>query len=207
MKRFGSVLKRSGAILGAALLLGAMGAATLAAEADKTDNAEQADDGKMKIGFVDFDRVIAKSTKIRDMVGGIETKAREYQDRIDRNRGALQRLAGDLAKQKSVLSEAEVVTRAEDIKQLSSETEDLEYQLEKLLRNSRRETLNPALEEAIEVVAKIGKDEGYDLILRGDMILFASRRIDLTDRVIEVLDAPADTATPAPGTKAAAIEE
>ncbi len=106
-----------------------------------------------------------------------------------------------------MLSETEVAARTDDIKQLNSETEDLEYQLEKLLRNSRRETLNPALGEAIDVVAKIGKEDNYDLILRGDSILFASRRIDLTARVIEALDNPADAATGAAKPKAAAIEE
>ena len=45
------------------------------------------------------------------------------------------------------------------------------------------------VERANKVVKQIYESEKYDLILQGDVVIFASARIDITDKVIKALNA------------------
>lgn len=142
----------------------------------------------LKVGFVDLDQVIRQSRYIRGVVGAIDKQAREIQSRIDQNMGKYQRMAAELQKQRSVLSDQQVDEREKELKELRSQTQDLGYELDKLLKESKTDALNPALEKAMDAVKAIGKDEGYDLILTGENVLFAAKSVNLTDRVVERLD-------------------
>lgn len=148
----------------------------------------------LKIGFVNLESVIRQSRYIRGEVAEIEAKARGIQDDIDQATGRYRRLAQLLEEQRSILSEKEVSERRNDILQLRSKIEDLRYELDKLLRHSREAALDPAVQRALKIVEEIGKRDKYDLILHGDTILFAAQRIDLTETVIEQLDANLPTA-------------
>ncbi|MCX7044486.1 MAG: OmpH family outer membrane protein [Candidatus Sumerlaeota bacterium] len=166
----------------------------------------------LKVGFVDFDRVVKESKYIKGMVATLNTEARLYQEKIDAGTGKYERLARQLAEQKSVLTQQQQDERLDELKKLKSDIEDLRYTLDKMLRDSRDKSLNPALEKAVQAVEKIGRTEGYDLILNGESVLYAIKTINLTDRVIEDLDkstASGETKKPEAGgdTKKPAIDK
>ena len=158
----------------------------------------------LKIGFVDFDRVVRESQSIKATVASISSEARRLQDKIDQNAGKYQRQAQLLEEQKSVLTKEQLEARKEELRALKSETEDLRYQMDKLLRDSKTDKLNPALEQAMKVVQRIGKAENYDLIVNGESVLFAAKPMDLTAKVIaeidrETLGQPAQAPAVTPG--------
>ena len=59
-------------------------------------------------------------------------------------------------------------------KEIQQKTQDMERQISAGL---------------IKVIQKMGSDEGYSLILEGSMLPYASKAIDITDRVIKAYDA------------------
>ena len=57
------------------------------------------------------------------------------------------------------------------------------------MNQRRNEELASVVERANKVVKQIYDSEKYDLILQGDVVIFASQRVDITDKVIKALNA------------------
>ena len=150
-----------------------------------------------RMAFVDFDRVARTARPFRVMVDAINEAAREYQERIDLNTGRYRRMALNLEEQRPYMTDAEIEARREELRRLRSQTEDLSYERERLIRNSRTETLHPVLEQAMAVVEQLGRAGGYAVVLTGDAVLFAAQDMDMTPAVVAALDSEAGAQTPA----------
>lgn len=180
------------------------GAAPAAASVPSTEAPAR----PMKIGFVDMDVVFQDSKAVQEQIGRVEDRLDATKKEIDRKMSEYNRLRDGLERQDSVLTDEEKTSRRRRIQELKTEVEDLQYEANKQLRQSESGVVEPVLDAVMATVQQIAKREGYDLVLRGEMVLYGVQSIDLTDRLIRELDSkPLVLPTPAPGSENATTSD
>lgn len=144
----------------------------------------------IKIGYVNLQRALNESEAGKNAKKQMEALIASKQKGINDKEKEIDRLKTELDRQKTVLS-AEAKKKKED----TLEREMRDYQ--RLLRDSQEEVQKKEMELTSEiirelrtVVSKIGKDEGYTMILEQaeGIMLYGSPAVDLTDKVIKIIN-------------------
>lgn len=144
-----------------------------------------------RVGFVDIELVIENSAALRKALDAIDKTLAADQRRIQELEAQFRRERFDLDRQDRVLSP---ISRDERRAALSALQEDIDrkrFDLDQELR-SRERQIEPVLELIMTVVAEVARRDGYDVILRGEVVIYGQPSADLTDRIISELDARAD---------------
>lgn len=159
----------------------------------------------MKVGFVDVKAVATRSSTVQSAVKGAEDKLRAKQEEMEIHIRDFRSAKNDLETQKSVLSEEESRKKQQKIEDLRDKIDQMQSQIDKELRRTESDVMGPAVDRIIAAVKKIGKEQGYDLILTQDIVIYGSESHDLTPQVVQVLDAApepkAEEPAPAPPAK------
>jgi outer membrane protein len=84
------------------------------------------------------------------------------------------------------MTDADRRTKERDLANQSRDLQRMQREFREDLNLRRNEELAGIQERANKVIQQIAADEKYDLILQ-DPVVYASKRIDITDRVIQAL--------------------
>ena len=144
---------------------------------------------EMKIGFVNSDRVLREATVAKAAQTRLEAEFSKRQKEGEDAANKLKTAADKLDKDAPTLSEAERNRRQRDLVEQDRELQRKRREFQEDLNQRRNEELASVVERANKVVKAIYETEKYDLILQGDVVIFASARIDITDKVIKALNA------------------
>jgi outer membrane protein len=158
----------------------------------------QAQERQLKIGYVDLDRVAELSSTIRQSADRLEQELLEHQKSIDQKREEQKRLKTTLELQETILTQEQVEQRKKELQTLTSEIDDLEYRLNKTLRKSEKEFIEPTFNRIMKAIENVSKAEGYDLVIRSDAVLYGRQVYDLTPKVILQLDTTAADVSTSP---------
>lgn len=147
---------------------------------------------ELKIGYVNSERVLreaeaAKSAQVR-LEAEFGKRDKELGDQVTK----LQAAAAKLEKDAPTLSEAERSRRQRELVDQDREITRKRRELQEDLNQRRNTELAAIVERANKVIKQIFDGEKYDVILQE--VVFASNRVDITDKVIKALNA-------APGAK------
>jgi outer membrane protein len=156
---------------------------------------------ELKIGFVNSDRVLREATLAKAAQTRLETEFSKRQKEGEDAASKLKTAADKLDKDAPTLSEAERNRRQRELVDQDRELQRKRREFQEDLNQRKNEELASVVERANKVVKQIYDTEKFDLILQGDVVIFASARIDITDKVIKSLNAQGATApapTPAP---------
>ena len=144
---------------------------------------------EMKVGFVNSDRVLREATVAKAAQTRLEAEFSKRQKEGEDAAAKLKTAADKLDKDAPTLSEAERNRRQRDLVEQDRELQRKRREFQEDLNQRRNEELASVVERANKVVKSIYETEKYDLILQGDVVIFASARIDITDKVIKALNA------------------
>jgi len=156
----------------------------------------------IRIAYVDLDRVAADSQMVRNRVSDVERQLADRQKDLKAKVEELKKLNLQLTQQESVLTPAQSNQIKERIKSLRDEVDRLQYESDRILNNTSRDIIEPVLDLVLAAVERVAKANRIDLVMRGDLVLFASDRVDLTEYVIRELDRTGAATTNAPITPA-----
>lgn len=145
--------------------------------------------GAMKIGFVDVDKITEKSEFVRALLGELEKDIRSKSDALQRQKAEYTRMQEEIERKRPVLKDEQIEEMIQSVRKMRVGIDDAEYELNRLLREAERDRMGPALNRILRTIEQLGKGEGYDLILRGEVVLYGAPQVNLTQRVIDVLDA------------------
>jgi len=141
-----------------------------------------------KIGFVNTERVLRESTPAvaaqKKLEAEFSKREKELQDVASRMRGLSERLERD----GSVMAESERVKRQRDITDMERDLQRRQREFREDLNQRRNEELAGVVEMANRAIRQIAESEKYDIIFQE--AVFASPRIDITDKVIKALNEP-----------------
>lgn len=142
----------------------------------------------VKFGAVDIQKVLNESSSGKQAKINLEELIKSKQSVIDEKGRAIEKLKAELEKQSSVLSAEARKNKEDEMEKLVREYQRLVQDSQTEVKKKEDELTSVILKEIHEIIEKIGKSEGYTLILEQGMILYSDKSIDLTDEVIKKYD-------------------
>lgn len=140
---------------------------------------------KIKIGFIDIQRVIRESQAGKRASERFQAQIKKAEADINKERQDLERLKADIEKKGPLLKdeerrgmEAEFQRRQVSLQRaLSDQQQDLQQK--------NNEMMSDILKDLEQIVNEVGKAEKFTLILERSQILYSDQAIDITSKVIE----------------------
>jgi len=139
-----------------------------------------------KIGFVNLDRILRDAAPAQRAQKKIEGEFSKREQELAKLAEQLKRMQETLEKNAMTMSETDRRNRERDFGEMNREFQRKQREFREDLNQRRNEELSGILERANRVVRQIAESEKYDVILQE--AVYASPRIDITDKVIRALD-------------------
>ena len=145
----------------------------------------------LKIAYVDIQKAVNESNAGKDAKKLITKDVEKFQGQIADKQKVLQTMKESLEKQAPMLNPDARATREKEyqnkLREFQRWGEDTQNEI-----NQKRMEMERNISIGLQkVIQKVGADEGYTLILEKNesIVLFVSRALDITDRVIKAYDA------------------
>ena len=142
---------------------------------------------ELKIGYVNSERVLREAAPAKAAQARMEADFSKREKALVDQGERLKAAADKLDKDAPTLSEAEKSRRQRDLVEQERDLQRKRREFQEDLTQRRNEELASVVERANRVIKQIFDSEKYDLILQD--VVFASSRVDITDKVIKALNA------------------
>jgi outer membrane protein len=140
-----------------------------------------------KIGFVNTQRVLSESQPAARAQKRIEAEFRKRDQELARIAGELKRMQDDIDKNSVTMGDSARRTKEREFAELNRDFQRKQREFREDLNQRRNEELAQVIEQANRIIRQIAEQESFDIIFQD--AVFASKRIDITDKVIKALDA------------------
>ncbi|VAX31888.1 Outer membrane protein H precursor [hydrothermal vent metagenome] len=141
---------------------------------------------ELKIGYVNLQKALNESEGGRKAKADLDEIIKAKQVVIDKKGKELEKLKADLDKQSALLSEDAKKAKQEDLDRRMRDFQRFVQDAQAEVKKRESEFTNELLKDLRKIIAAIGKEEHYTLILERveGFILYADKSIDLTGKVI-----------------------
>jgi outer membrane protein len=138
-----------------------------------------------KIGFVDRERILRESGAAKRAQAKLKKEFATREAELDKMEKQGRDLEATLQKESVTLPEAERSARERQLAQLTRDFKRMQRELREDQTLRSNEELVSLQERANKIINEIAEKEKFDLIVQE--AVFASSRIDITDKVIKAL--------------------
>jgi outer membrane protein len=142
--------------------------------------------GEYKIGFVNTERLFREAAPAKRAQQKLEKEFAGRDADIQKLSKDVRDLQTQLEKDGVTMPEGERRNKERDLANMTRDLQRLQREFREDLNLRRNEELAAVQERANRVIQQIAELEKFDLILQ-DPVVFASTRIDITDKVIKAL--------------------
>jgi outer membrane protein len=139
-----------------------------------------------KIGFVNTERLFREAAPAKRAQSKLEKEFALRDADIQKVSKQVRDLQAALEKDGVTLSETDRRNKERDLANLTRDLQRSQREFREDLNLRRNEELASVQERANKVIQQIAEAEKFDLILQ-DPVVYASQRIDITDKVIKAL--------------------
>ncbi len=139
-----------------------------------------------KIGFVNTERLFREAAPAKRAQQKLEKEFAARDADIQRLSKQVRDLQALLDKDGATMADADRRNKERDLVNQSRDLQRMQREAREDQNLRRNEELGSLQERANKVIQQIAADEKFDLILQ-DPVVFASPRIDITDKVIKAL--------------------
>ena len=139
-----------------------------------------------RIGFVNTERVLRDSAPAIRAQTKLKAEFQKREEEITRLEEQLKRHQAELEKNAVTMKEDQRRTRERDLGELNRDYQRKLRELREDSNQRRNEELAQVIETANRVIRQIAEQEKFDIIFQD--AVYASSRIDITDKVIKALD-------------------
>jgi outer membrane protein len=145
----------------------------------------------LKIAYVDIQRAVNESNAGKDAKKVITKDVEKFQRLIADKQKELQTMKESFEKQALMLTQDARANKEKEYQNKLREFQRWGEDSQNEINQKRMEMERNISIGLLKVIQKVGADEGYTLILdkNENIVLFASKAIDVTDRVIKAYDA------------------
>jgi outer membrane protein len=141
---------------------------------------------ELKIGYVNSDRVLRDAAPAKAAQAKLETEFGKREKDLNDAATKLKTAADKLDKDAPTLSETVRAQRQRELVEQDRDIQRKRREFQEDLTQRKNEELSAVVERANKVIKQIYETEKYDLVLQD--AVFASSRIDITDKVIKALN-------------------
>jgi outer membrane protein len=142
---------------------------------------------ELKIGYVNSERVLREATSAKAALARMEADFSKRDKDLIAQAAALKAAADKLEKDAPTLSDSERNRRQRELVEQERDLQRKRREFQEDLNQRRNEETAGIVERANKVIKQIFESEKYDLILQD--VVFASPRVDITEKVIKSLNA------------------
>jgi outer membrane protein len=142
---------------------------------------------ELKIGYVNSDRVLRDAAPAKAAQSKLEAEFSKRDKELNDAALRLKAAADRFEKDQPTLAESERGRRQRDLVEQERDLQRKRREFQEDLTQRKNEELSSVVERANRVIKQIYEQEKYDLILQD--AVFASQRVDITDKVIRALNA------------------
>jgi outer membrane protein len=139
-----------------------------------------------KIGFINSERLFREAAPAKRAQQKLEKEFAGRDAEIQKLSKQVRDLQAQLEKDGVTMAEADRRAKERDLANMSRDLQRMQREFREDLNLRRNEELTAVQERANKVIQQIALDEKFDLIIQ-DPVIYASPRIDITDRVIKAL--------------------
>ena len=140
---------------------------------------------ELKIGFVNQERILRESSPAKRAQDKLDKEFAPRRAELDRMEKQGRELESTLQKESVTLPEADRVAKERQLAQLARDVQRMQREFREDVNLRRNEELASLQERANKVISGIAEKEKFDLIFQE--AVFASAKIDITDKVIKAL--------------------
>jgi len=168
----------------------------------------------LRIGTLDLTRIARESKYVDARMSGTQDEMRGLASQVELKVQELRRGQEALERQRTLLEPTQIEARTAELRRQRDELEELQFKARRLARETENSIIEPVLRDIMDLARAHAEREGYDIVLRADVVIFSSSRADMTTSLIAELDsrvgpdgkllepiatpAPAASATPSP---------
>ncbi len=139
-----------------------------------------------KIGFVNLDRILRDAAPAVRAQKKLEAEFAKREQELSKMADQLKRLQETLEKGALTMTESDRTKREREFGELQRDFQRKQRETREDFNQRRNEELSGILERANRVVRQIAEAEKFDIIFQE--AVFASPRIDITEKVIRALE-------------------
>jgi outer membrane protein len=160
---------------------------------------------EMRIAVVDSQRAVVETEDGLRMQATLKKIFDERQRELDQKQNELQKERAELEKQRTTMKPEVLQARAEKWQVEAQTVQQMFMEYNRELQRKQNELMQPILAQAMTVVQRLAKAEGFSMVIDKQAVPYVQADFDLTDKVIKaynegsgVAPAAAPTAKPAP---------
>lgn len=152
--------------------------------------AEAAVPDTKKIALVDLQRVLLETSQGKTAKADLEKAVAKSTAKLERKAADLQKQYEDLKAKATLLSEAELYKRQQDLMLAEQELQQLYVEAQEDLAKKEGLLMEKIYKNASTIVNQLAKDEGIQIVLvRSELtVLHANPQLDITNKVIVAYD-------------------
>jgi len=151
---------------------------------------------QVSVATISIQKILGDSTVAREAQNSLQAEVDKLQAKFKADEDSLTALKTEIEKKSSVWSEDVRVGKEREyqkkLRDFGMKTEDAKLELQQL----EKKVMDPILKELHDLIAEIGKKNGYTLILENTMkglrnrtgLLYADESLDISDLVQKELD-------------------
>ena len=139
-----------------------------------------------KFGFVNTQRVLSESQPATRAQKRIEAEFQKRDHELARLADQLKRMQDDIDRNGVTMGESQRRNKEREFGELNRDFQRKQREFREDLNQRRNEELAQVIEQANRIIRQIAEQEKFDIIFQD--AVYASQRIDITDKVIKALD-------------------
>lgn len=140
-----------------------------------------------KIGFVNTERILRDSAPAQRAQKKLEAEFAKRSQDLQKSEDQLKRMQEAMDKNAMTMSDVQRREKEREFADLSRDVQRRKREFNEDLNQRKNEELANVIDQANRVIRQIAERENYDVILQD--AVYASPRIDITDKVIQALAA------------------
>jgi outer membrane protein len=142
-----------------------------------------------KIGVANLQRVLETSNSGKFAQEEIKQQKDKMEQELKQKGGEIEEIRKQLERDSMVMSKEKREEKEREVRIKLNDFKSLQKRYRTQLQNLEKKLVNALLRDVSTVVEEIGKKEGYLLIINNTGVMYSPGSIDITDRLINELNA------------------
>jgi outer membrane protein len=143
--------------------------------------------GQMSIGFVSLERILREAPAAQVAQKKLEQEFSQRGQDLSKLAEQLKKTQENLEKNAVTMSEGDRQKREREFSDGTREFQRRQREFNEDLAQRRKEEFERVIERANRAVRQIAEAEKLDVVFQNEQVVWASNRIDITDKVIKAL--------------------
>lgn len=142
----------------------------------------------MKVGVIDFDRVLKESKGGKAAKAEIESRGKSIKGTLEKQEDELEKMKNKLEAEALVMSQEKRESQEREFRIKVNDFKSLQKKYAKDFKMFEAEVIKRIQKEVFDLVEDLGKQGQYDLIVERSMALYFKDSLDITDQLIKAYD-------------------